>query len=140
LWHGANWTFVLWGAAHGCMLSIENILKRWFSNSVIKSLWPIFTFIVVVLTWVLFRAKSLNEAMLVYQAMLSWYPTSIKELILSNAFIFLIFSAIIEWVNWKKRFTALSRFPFVEALFYACLVAITIFFRGPEQQFIYFQF
>ncbi|MBL7837894.1 MAG: MBOAT family protein [Bacteroidetes bacterium] len=140
LWHGANWTFVLWGAAHGCMLSIENILKRWFSNSVIKSLWPIFTFIVVVLTWVLFRAKSLNEAMLVYQAMLSWYPTSIRELILSNAFIFLVFSAIIEWVNWKKRFTALSRFPFVEALFYACLVAITIFFRGPEQQFIYFQF
>lgn len=140
LWHGASWTFIFWGAAHGALLSVENVFKKWFSLKFFKLLWPVLTFVLVVLTWVLFRSETLNEAIQVYKGMLIWQDASVKELIMSNAFIWLIVSALVEWLNWRKSLNYLSKFPIFEALFYALIVSITIFFRGPEQQFIYFQF
>ena len=61
LWHGANWTFVVWGAYHGFLL----ILERAFSSSV--AVWPsafrrALTFLLVVIGWVVFRAQSMRTA------------------------------------------------------------------------------
>ena len=61
LWHGANWTFVIWGGIHGFWLSIERAVSRegkpspWFSR--------ILALVVVGVSWIFFRAKSLAAAL-----------------------------------------------------------------------------
>ncbi|MHB8216815.1 MAG: MBOAT family O-acyltransferase [Candidatus Sulfotelmatobacter sp.] len=61
LWHGANWTFVIWGGIHGVWLSIERFFSRsgeplsWFSR--------ILTLVVVGVSWIFFRANSLGAAL-----------------------------------------------------------------------------
>jgi len=59
LWHGANWTFVIWGGIHGAWLSLERLfsakeVSSWYSR--------VLTLIVVGITWIFFRAKSLSAA------------------------------------------------------------------------------
>jgi alginate O-acetyltransferase complex protein AlgI len=63
LWHGASWTFVVWGAIHGAMLAGE----RWLGKTAPYSFLPgpartAVTFVVVCLAWVFFRADTLPQA------------------------------------------------------------------------------
>ena len=63
LWHGANWTFMLWGAYHGILLALERILgKRGLAWALPRPLQMAFTFVLVMFGWVLFRAPTLTEA------------------------------------------------------------------------------
>lgn len=76
LWHGAAWTFVVWGALHGLYLGINHFFSRWTTPT-----WPrglnwlklflsgLVTFIAVVVAWVFFRANSFSGAWLLLQAM-----------------------------------------------------------------------
>ena len=63
LWHGANWTFVVWGAYHGFWLSLERSLgkKSWYSG-LPRAARIGFTWILVLFSWVLFRAETLGDA------------------------------------------------------------------------------
>jgi alginate O-acetyltransferase complex protein AlgI len=69
LWHGANWTFVVWGGAHGVMLAINHVWtqcspSRWrvFGTLPARSFFIVLTFLLVTLAWVPFRADTLAEA------------------------------------------------------------------------------
>ena len=69
LWHGANWTFVVWGGVHGILLSVTHLVNQTFIGRLplLKSPWVRalgigLTFLLVTLTWVPFRATSLGEA------------------------------------------------------------------------------
>lgn len=80
LWHGAGWTFVLWGGVHGIYLIINQAWRhigvklglkppvryQWLTDRFAQSL----TFVGVVFAWVLFRAKSLSEAKAVFDGMI----------------------------------------------------------------------
>lgn len=61
LWHGANWTFVLWGAMHGVAKIVGRIMKRW-SVAIPKIVKFLFTFSFVTFAWSLFRAKTISQA------------------------------------------------------------------------------
>jgi len=70
LWHGAQWTFVIWGAAHGLLLAYE----RWGGKRAIYARLPwvfpcLATNVLVLLTWVLFRAESFPQAVSYFGAM-----------------------------------------------------------------------
>lgn len=71
LWHGASWNFIIWGCYHGIFI----IADRLFLNSLTKYIGEIgrvaITFVVVVLSWVLFRAEDLGSAMEYYGALFS---------------------------------------------------------------------
>lgn len=68
LWHGAGWTFVIWGGIHGAALCIQRIWQK--LNIKVPKLIAIFiTFNIVNIAWVFFRAKSLQEAINVLRAM-----------------------------------------------------------------------
>ncbi|UZE96308.1 MBOAT family O-acyltransferase [Alkalimarinus alittae] len=79
LWHGANWTFALWGAWHGVILSIERAL----GVTVSKQHFNIFawglTFLLVVIGWVMFRAPDVTTAIYFYKAMFSFTSLSLSE-------------------------------------------------------------
>ncbi len=62
LWHGASWTFVLWGIFHGCFIVIEKI---GFSRVLEQLWWPLrhfYLLIVVLVSWVLFRSETIGYA------------------------------------------------------------------------------
>ena len=66
LWHGANLTFILWGAYHGLLLVIHSLFKRFFKVSLPMLLSWFLTFESVVLGWILFKSESINDAIKIY--------------------------------------------------------------------------
>lgn len=69
LWHGAGWTFVIWGGLHGLFLVINHWWRK-LSISIPQMIAWIITFIAVVISWVFFRANSLNDATKIVKAMM----------------------------------------------------------------------
>lgn len=78
LWHGAGWTFVIWGGLHGIYLVINHQWHSWrrsLGHDLSKSHWwsrgvaCIVTFLAVVIAWVFFRAKDLDSALLMLKGM-----------------------------------------------------------------------
>ena len=90
LWHGAAWTFVLWGGIHGLFVAGEKLLGDRLER-VPKALRVGLTFLLVNVLWVLFRAESFSQAGMVYSGMLSFgslNPGQLAALVLDNAFDF----------------------------------------------------
>lgn len=72
LWHGAAWTFVVWGLLHGAILVVERATSSRFSDSYVR--WAV-TFVLVVLGWVVFRAETLEVAAAMVEVMtVAWEP------------------------------------------------------------------
>lgn len=78
LWHGAGWTFVIWGGLHGLFLAINHAflsIKQWLlpgrtrSNWMTQSLARLVTFVAVCILWVFFRAENLDAAVNILQGM-----------------------------------------------------------------------
>ncbi|NBX65408.1 MAG: MBOAT family protein [Proteobacteria bacterium] len=74
LWHGANWTFVIWGAWHGAWLAIEKALnmkpdEHATASRAKRVAATVFTFFLVIMGWVMFRATSVEKALGMYEGM-----------------------------------------------------------------------
>jgi len=69
LWHGASWTFVIWGLYHGCFLILERARFGTFLDSRAAFFRHVYTLLVVLMGWVFFRADSLEQAMTFFGAM-----------------------------------------------------------------------
>ncbi len=76
LWHGAGWTFIIWGALHGCYLAVNHIwrfIAQGFHWSVPKHLSKpasmLVTFICVMIAWVFFRASNTETALTILRSM-----------------------------------------------------------------------
>ena len=80
LWHGANFTYILWGAWHGVWLAIERFLGVNAAPRVLNPLKWAFTFMLVVIGWVIFRAENLDVAWRMYAAMFSFADWQLSEL------------------------------------------------------------
>lgn len=81
LWHGAGWTFIIWGGMHGVFLSINhgwNVIvdmlfpRRERESVIAKCFGRLITFIAVIIAWVMFRAESLDGAMSMYSGMFGY--------------------------------------------------------------------
>ena len=99
VWHGANWTFIVWGLFHGFFLIFEKITGL---NKItkFKSIRWLITMIIVIIGWVIFRAESMTEALLYIKAMCGLnsgaeYILSYKFYSESVFFYIILFAAII---------------------------------------------
>lgn len=86
LWHGANWTFVLWGGLHGLMLIINHLWRElrtkfnWnFSSPIYKPVTIVMTFLAVTLVWTLFRAPTLKVARHAFKGLSGFYGFGIPD-------------------------------------------------------------
>lgn len=73
VWHGANWTFILWGVLYGVIITVEklfNLPKRLPKHRIASVLYQVFTLLAVMLGWVLFRAENLSMAKIYLRSML----------------------------------------------------------------------
>lgn len=75
LWHGAQWTFVIWGGIHGLWLALERLARDRVSLRLPRSIGIPVTFIVLLVTWVFFRAESLEVALHYLGAMIGLTET-----------------------------------------------------------------
>ncbi|MDO5510157.1 MAG: MBOAT family protein [Weeksellaceae bacterium] len=159
LWHGDNWTYISFGFLHGVYMLALLVLgktRKDFATVAQNRLLPnarevmqmSITFLLVVLSFVLFRAENMLHAAQYFDGMVSWSAlhrpsiSSVKDVILVSLFVVVLF--FVEWYgretehglekigqNWAK--------PMRYALYYAIIASI-IWFGGKEQEFIYFQF
>lgn len=154
IWHGANWTFVLWGAIHGFGLIFENVfsIPKFSSSNFIKKIW-IFT--IVCFGWIFFRSNTVTDAFEIISDIFSFQNYSLNQLslyvipiskntVFSYDFILsyigIITLLIIEHhLIFRKRWSNLNK----NLKLLTCSVAtILIFLLGVFQinEFIYFQF
>ena len=150
-WHGANWTFIIWGALFGFIYLIEYILNKSFSLSKeykAYSFGHLFlafkTFVLVTLIWVFFRSQSFDEAINIFVLLFTpdRVPSAILDIPLST-WIFLIIFIVSDILLYNTRFdTWIGKFPMVfRWTMYSILIFSIIVFAGVENfPFIYFQF
>jgi alginate O-acetyltransferase complex protein AlgI len=137
LWHGAGWTFVAWGVAHGLGLCVGLLWRR--NNLPFPPVlgWAL-TFVFVILCWVLFRATSFQAAIAIYKAMLGFAPfgSGFKWRALAVA----AGVATIGPTSWEiAQKTPLTRWA---AAAFAVLFVFVLLKIGDDAnyEFIYFQF
>ena len=101
LWHGASWNFVIWGAWHGIFLAIERgFLKKWLDKiPAIFSL--LYTYAVVLIGWVFFRAETLPEAWTYLENMVGVNTNPTVEIaeLTSDFYVFLILGLIFSFIT-----------------------------------------
>lgn len=96
LWHGANWTFIVWGGLHGVFQIIEKMMKlqRPTSMGITKVVRIIVTFLLVNFAWVFFRMPTLNDAIEMISRMIINHDITIAEITPAMA-LFIIMSVFI---------------------------------------------
>ncbi len=144
LWHGANFTFIIWGALHAFFLSIENLYRRYFASRIPAltfKKYPIIVFIGVLVAWVFFRASNLDDALFVVRNMFAFnHKAKWMELISNSASVWILIGVFVELYPLYKNFINPLKHWIIQGLFWALVACMLVFFRGEEQGFIYFQF
>ena len=162
-WHGANWTFIIWGALNAIYflpllllnknrINLEIVAQGKMLPSFKELISMIVTFSLTVLAWIFFRAETVTQAIEYIRKIFS--PTLFKApderaftAIKTNpafAIALIFIFMIIEWAGREHQY-ALARFglnwykPARWAFYYVIVLAVFLF-MGKEQQFIYFQF
>jgi alginate O-acetyltransferase complex protein AlgI len=97
-WHGANWTFLIWGAWHGIWLAIERALGVKAAPTVFNPLKWAFTLLLVMLGWVIFRAENLEVAGRMYAALFSFADWHLSELTLARITGLQMVTLVLAWV------------------------------------------
>ncbi|MBP6411256.1 MAG: MBOAT family protein [Pseudarcicella sp.] len=148
LWHGASWNFVIWGFLHGFYLLLSNLKNNYFkaeekpSNFVTNIFTGLFTFVVVMFTWVFFRANGLNNALNIFKKLINWQyilPTNSPLNSLEIVFCFVLILTLMLKEKYYFNISTKSNFKFYTILI--SLLTLSYFFGVFEnQQFIYFQF
>jgi alginate O-acetyltransferase complex protein AlgI len=149
LWHGANWTFVVWGALHGLVLLIERYFSKIFMFEIKKewSLLNVFlilkTFIVTSFIWIFFRAENFNKAKEIISVIFINNNIKFNLISLKIPLIAIIGLIIFDFFHYNSRFDkTLNTFkiPYRWAI-YSFLLFCLFALSGTEKfSFIYFQF
>lgn len=155
LWHGASWTFVLWGGINGLCIVFEKIfdkvlvkIPKWIKIAV--------TFLITNILWVLFRAESFEQAVAVYKAMVNVRNIGLNSVAalandgtmglptvvaLAYVLVFIVGLLLVVFLSKNVIEKADTFKPTVKnAIVVSILFAISVIFVSRESVFIYFNF
>jgi len=146
LWHGANWTFVIWGALNGIYLIIEAVLFKSDKKNIVN---VFTTFVLICFSWIFFRANHVNEAFYILKTILSnpgklFIPggADVVAPVYAIIAIAILLAAEIKKEYFNNVFTlGGNKYAIVRWAFYSGIIFI-ILYMGVfnSSQFIYFQF
>ncbi len=147
LWHGASWTFVVWGGLHGLYLVGERVAKRAFGDApfwttrIGRLLLALVTFALVCFAWVFFRAPSFEHAFRITLAMLGRGAGETHLLWLASLIPvsgLLLVHALLRNTSLEN---AVERTPWqLRTLALVAMLLSLLLFPGVDRAFIYFQF
>jgi D-alanyl-lipoteichoic acid acyltransferase DltB (MBOAT superfamily) len=154
-WHGANWTFIVWGALNAIYFlpllltnnnrnNLETVAQGKFLPNIKELAFMLLTFGLTVFAWIFFRAENIGHAFSYISEIFSSSLFTIPEIRPRNLILLIIFFVFIEWLGREGQYAIANlglkwKSPLRYAMYYAIIVAI-FWFGGKEQQFIYFQF
>ncbi|MEY4935067.1 MAG: hypothetical protein RIS64_1426 [Bacteroidota bacterium] len=142
LWHGAKWNFLIWGALHGFYLIIERMLNHWKLHFPIVWLKKIVVFLLICLTWIFFRAETVDKAVLILRKVI--IKISIGHPIqspLNRAEMIFSVGLIIGLLLFEKYNLKISpNNPLFWIYFAISVLFCYLFGIFGQTQFIYFQF
>ena len=163
-WHGANWTFIVWGALNAIYFlpllltnnnrnNLDTVAQGKLLPSLKEISFMLLTFGLTVFAWIFFRAENIGHAISYISDIISPSILSMPYIIeagtgvpiLPKKILFLIgVFVFIEWLGREHQFAIQNlgikwKRPIRYAMYYAIIIAI-FWFGGKEQQFIYFQF
>ncbi len=160
LWHGANWTFVIWGALHGSYLVLSIMTQKTRDNLAEKSgilkytglvnlanlVW---TFALVLFAWIFFRANSLGDAMLIIGNIFdfSTYDTNVQLFHFKADFYlsFILIGALMIVEIAQEKYNLIEKLRVTGrsakwGIFLFLLLLIFVLGKWDEADFLYFQF
>ena len=154
-WHGANWTFIVWGALNA-LYFLPSLLSNTNRNHIeivaynrsfptLKELFSILiTFGLTVFAWIFFRANSLTHALTYIKQIFTPKLLALPEIRPTPIIVLIVVFILIEWVGRRNNFAIeklfLKNSVFVRWSFYFVLIIAIFIFSTKEQEFIYFQF
>jgi alginate O-acetyltransferase complex protein AlgI len=152
LWHGASWSFVVWGGLHGLYLSAERFLKEALPKNLalyqslgFKIAMALLTYVLINVTWVFFRAQTIEQAFSVLGSMVTLRPDAQTVLHYNEIVPALIVIAGMVTVHWLMRTRSLehvvTRAPqWALAAAWSAMLFGLVITQGSDSAFIYFQF
>lgn len=157
-WHGANWTFIIWGALNAIYFlpllltkknrqNLEIVAKGRIIPSLKDAFFMLLTFGLTILAWIFFRAENLAHAL----QYLGGIVFDLDSLLSLNVLLYyksikliLIIFIVIEWLGRENQFAlqtiGLGWNRIYRYLFYFVIITAIIWLGGSDEQFIYFQF
>lgn len=153
LWHGANWTFLAWGAFHALLFlplllggtnrrNTDTVAGENSLPSLVDILQIMLTFALCTVGWILFRADSIGDAFRFVAGMVaSGTGVSLPFPWLTIAFVVIMMVA--EWFNRRNDHGLVLdavRSPWLRALVYYAIILVAALFSSQNENFIYFQF
>lgn len=159
-WHGANWTFIVWGALHAVYflpIFLTNANRKNLNSVATERYFPTFkelvfiasTFLLTTFAWIFFRATNIKHAIEYISEIFSssfftfpvFHQDDLVKPLVFQVFIFLL----IEWLGRERKFAleklGLQWNKYVRWTFYFAIAFTTLLFSGGgRQEFIYFQF
>jgi alginate O-acetyltransferase complex protein AlgI len=148
LWHGAAWTFVVWGGLHGLYLIIERLLKPILSKlapyPLMRLLGYAGTLLSVMVAWIFFRASSFDSALQIIQQLPAWSSTTWASLAPAAKLSAWVFVALVGCHHLQRRFDLLAHLQSapkpVLIVLISVLIHLIVLSPGNSRAFIYFQF
>jgi D-alanyl-lipoteichoic acid acyltransferase DltB (MBOAT superfamily) len=156
-WHGANWTFVIWGAYHALLFFPLLLLgmNRKYTNIVAvdrylpnltEAFQMLFTFFLAMIGWVIFRSENMNQCADYFAHMCSSSLFQVSIEYGKRAVMMIVLMFVVEWLNRDKQhglqfdYKGIFSKSSLRWGIYLVLILIIILFRGSQSDFIYFQF
>ena len=160
LWHGANWTFIAWGAYHGLLLVLLILLNRNTKyehvvayEKTIPSLKEfgqmLMVFLWATIGWVLFRAPSMADAWQYLSGMMqlgtlkaSYRFFMPNELLVYPMNVLIVIMLVVEWIQRKKQHGLQMNIKqwYIRYPIYLAIIGMILYFSNSASTFIYFQF
>ena len=153
IWHGANYTFVIWGFLYLVLLIIEKYLIHLekVKSKVINILYRGFTLLMVNFAWVIFNSKSLGVALNYYKEMISFnkHMTAVEKFYISEYYAFILIAIVLCTPiinNIYRKVTNYKAFAYALVIIKPTTYAFILFYAisyliiGAHNPFIYFNF
>ena len=156
LWHGASWNFVIWGGLHGIYLGVHKLMlgkekpkdRYQFDNIlglIIYILKTFFTFLLVLITWLVFRATDFETIQIFFFRMVNWEPSDFTNRLIIITSSFLLITLVMDFfMYYTKKHTFILAiknkaiaFGILMAMF---LITVLYMFQSDPLPFIYCQF
>jgi alginate O-acetyltransferase complex protein AlgI len=154
-WHGANWTFIVWGLLNAIYIMpsivlstnrnhLDIVAKGNYFPTIRDFLLIGLTFGLTVFAWIFFRAENLSHAMNYISGIFSFSFFTLPEILPFKTILLVVCFMFIEWIGREQQYALASiglKWPkTIRYAFYYSIILLIVAFGGTNQQFIYFQF